>query len=66
MALSALAPAVTKSRKIVLGRSTRAVLRLVPELRPVAGEQASDRLFYGLIGFILAFGLLQINWQNAQ
>jgi hypothetical protein len=58
MALSALAPAVTKSRKIVVGRSTRAVLRLVPELRPVAGEQASDRLFYGLIGFILALGLL--------
>lgn len=58
MALSALAPAVTKSRKIVVGRSTRAFLRLVPELRPVAGEQASDRLFYGLIGFILALGLL--------
>lgn len=58
MALFALAPAVTKSRKIVVGRSTRAVLRLVPELRPVAGEQASDRLFYGLIGFILALGLL--------
>lgn len=58
MALSALAPAVAKSRKAVIDRSTRAVLRLVPELRPVPGEQASDRLFYGLIGFILALGLL--------
>ena len=58
MALSALAPAVAKSRKAVVDRSTRAVLRLVPELRPVPGEQASDRLFYGLIGFILALGLL--------
>ncbi len=58
MALSALAPAVAKSRKAVAARSTRAVLRLVPELRPVPGEQASDRLFYGLIGFILALGLL--------
>ncbi len=58
MALSALAPAVAKSRKAVVDRSARAVLRLVPELRPVPGEQASDRLFYGLIGFILALGLL--------
>lgn len=58
MALSALAPAVAKSRKAVIDRSARAVLRLVPELRPVPGEQASDRLFYGLIGFILALGLL--------
>jgi hypothetical protein len=58
MALSALAPAVAKSRKAVANRSARAVLRLVPELRPVPGEQASDRLFYGLIGSILALGLL--------
>lgn len=58
MALSALAPAVTKSRKTAVGRSTQAVLKLVPELRPIPGEQASDRLFYGLIGFILALGLL--------
>ena len=58
MALYALAPAVSKSRKLVAQRSARAVLRLVPELRPVPGEQASDRLFYGLIGFILALGLL--------
>ena len=58
MALSALAPAVAKSRKAVVDRSTRAVLRLVPELKPTPGEQASDRLFYGLIGFILSLGLL--------
>jgi hypothetical protein len=58
MALSALAPAVAKSRKAVVDRSARAVLRLVPDLRPTPGEQASDRLFYGLIGFILSLGLL--------
>jgi hypothetical protein len=58
MALSALAPAVAKSRKAVANSSARAVLRLVPELRPIPGEQASDRLFYGLIGSILALGLL--------
>lgn len=58
MALSALAPAVAKSRKAVVDRSTRAVLRLVPDLKPTPGEQASDRLFYGLIGLILSLGLL--------
>ena len=58
MALSALAPAVAKSRKAVVDRSAKAVLRLVPELKPTPGEQASDRLFYGLIGVILSLGLL--------
>ena len=58
MALSALAPAVAKSRKAVVDRSARVVLRLVPELKPTPGEQASDRLFYGLIGFILSIGLI--------
>lgn len=58
MALSALAPVVEKSRKAVVTRSTKAVLRLVPELRPTPGEQASDRLFFGLIGVILSLGLL--------
>jgi len=58
MALSALAPAVAKSRKAVVDRSARAVLRLVPDLKPTPGEQASDRLFYALIGFILSLGLL--------
>ena len=58
MALPALAPVIEKSRKAVLDRSARAVLRIVPELRPTPGEQASDRLFFGLIGFILSLGLL--------
>jgi hypothetical protein len=58
MALSALAPAVAKSRKAVVDRSAKAVLRLVPDLKPTPGELASDRLFYGLIGVILSLGLL--------
>jgi hypothetical protein len=58
MALSALAPAVAKSRKAVVDKSAKAVLRLVPDLKPTPGEQASDRLFYGLIGVILSLGLL--------
>jgi len=58
MALSALAPAVARSRKVVIDRSTKAVLRLVPDLKPVAGERASDRTFYGILGALLTFGLL--------
>ncbi len=58
MALSALAPAFERSRKTVVRKSTQAVLRLVPDLRPIAGEQASDRTFYGVIGAILVAGLL--------
>jgi hypothetical protein len=58
MALSALAPAFERSRKTVVRKSTQAVLRLVPELRPVPGEQASDRTFYGVIVTILIAGLL--------
>mgnify|MGYP003344804798 FL=1 len=58
MALSALAPAFGRSSKAVIDRSTKAVLRLVPDLKPVAGEQATDRTFYGVIGAILTLGLL--------
>lgn len=58
MALSAFAPAVARSRKVVIDRSTKAVLRLVPDLKPVAGERASDRTFYGILGALLTFGLL--------
>jgi hypothetical protein len=58
MALSALAPAFERSRKTVVRKSTQAVLRLVPELRPVPGQQANDRVFYGVISTILVAGLL--------
>ncbi|MBU3692163.1 MAG: hypothetical protein FGM47_01430 [Candidatus Nanopelagicaceae bacterium] len=58
MALSALAPAIERSRKTVVKKSSQVVLRLVPELRPVPGQQASDRVFYGLIAAILTAGLL--------
>ena len=36
MALSALAPAIERSRKTVVKKSSQVVLRLVPELRPGA------------------------------
>jgi hypothetical protein len=58
MALSALAPAFERSRKTVIDRSTKAVLRLVPDLKPIPGEQATDRVFYGVVSGILVLGLL--------
>lgn len=58
MALSALAPAFERSRKAVAKKSSQVVLKLVPELRPVRGQQATDRVFYGVVAGILVAGLL--------
>ena len=58
MALSALAPAFERSRKAVAKKSSEVVLKLVPELRPVPGQQATDRVFYGVVSAILVAGLL--------
>lgn len=58
MALSALAPAIERSRKSVAKKSSQVVLKLVPELRPVPGQQATDRVFYGVIAAVLVAGLL--------
>ena len=58
MALSALAPAFERSRKAVAKRSSQVVLKLVPELRPIPGQQATDRVFYGVVAGILVAGLL--------
>jgi hypothetical protein len=58
MALSALAPAIERSRKAVAKKSSQVVLKLVPELRPVPGQQATDRVFYGVVAGILVAGLL--------
>jgi hypothetical protein len=58
MALSALAPAFERSRKAVAKKSSQVVLKLVPEFRPVPGQQATDRVFYGVVAGILVAGLL--------
>ena len=58
MALSALAPAIERSTKNVARKSSQAVLRLVPELRPGPGQQATDRVFYGVVAAVLVAGLL--------
>jgi hypothetical protein len=57
MALPLTAP-ITRSRRVFADKSSRAILKLVPELRPVSGQRASDRIFYGVIGAILVIGLL--------
>ena len=60
MALTALAPAFERTRKNIAKRSSRAVLRLVPDLKPVAGQQASTGIFVGLISSILVMSLLAL------
>jgi len=58
MALSVLSPAFERSKKLAIEKSSRAILKLVPELRPTPGAQATDRLFYSIVGATLALGLL--------
>lgn len=60
MALTALAPAFERTRKNIATKSSRAVLRLVPDLKPVAGQQASTGIFVGLISAILVMSLLAL------
>ncbi|NBQ01058.1 MAG: hypothetical protein EB074_03725 [Actinobacteria bacterium] len=58
MALSVLTPAFERSKKLAIQKSSSAILKLVPELRPTPGQQATDRLFYSMVSAILALGLL--------
>lgn len=60
MALSDLVPVIERSRRAAINRSTRAVLQLVPNLRELPQERASSRIFYGVLGAILALSLLAI------
>jgi len=67
MALPVLAPAITRSRHIVAGKSSRAVLRLVPDM--TAGEKADRKtfvIFLSIIGGIGLLVLLAINTMLAQ
>ena len=58
MAISFLAPAIARSREIVISRSTKAVLTLVPELKKEEGEEIGARAFFILLGSALGIGLL--------
>lgn len=67
MALPVLAPAITRSRQIVAEKSSRAVLRLVPDLN--TGEKADRKtfvIFLSIVGGIGLLVLLAINTMLAQ
>jgi len=67
MAIPVLAPAITRSRQIVAEKSSRAVLRLVPDMN--TGEKADRKtfvIFLSIIGGIGLLMLLAINTMLAQ
>ena len=67
MAIPVLAPTITRSRQLVADKSSRAVLRLVPDLN--IGEKADRKtfvIFLSVIGAIGLLTLLAINTMLAQ
>jgi cell division protein FtsB len=58
MAIFELAPAIEISRKIVLEKTNKVVLRLVPEIK--SGEVAAQRTFVIFIATIFTAGLLTL------
>lgn len=67
MAMTALAPAITKTTSRVAQKSTRAALRIVADAS--AGKQANRRffaLFISALGAVFLLGLLFINILLAQ
>jgi hypothetical protein len=62
MALTSLAPAVTRSKKILAEKSTEVALKLVPE--PSAGKQADRRFFAVFVSIVGTVGLLLLLFIN--
>ncbi len=58
MAIPVLAPAITRSRQIAAEKSSRTVLRLVPDLN--TGEKADRKTFVIFLSIIGAIGLLML------
>lgn len=58
MAIPVLAPTITRSRQLVADKSSRAVLRLVPDLN--TGEKADRKTFVIFLSIIGAIGLLML------
>ncbi|MEY3635916.1 MAG: hypothetical protein RL147_345 [Actinomycetota bacterium] len=56
MALTSLAPAVTRSRKILTEKTAEVALKLVPE--PSVGKQADRRFFAVFVSIVGVLGLL--------
>jgi len=60
VATSFLAPAIARSRELVISRSTQAVLQLVPELKKEEGEEIHIRAFVFILSGIFGVGLLSL------
>ena len=56
MALTSLAPAVTRSKKILTEKTAEVALKLVPE--PTAGKQADRKFFAVFVSIVGVIGLL--------
>jgi hypothetical protein len=56
MAMTALAPAITRSKEILAEKSSRAVLKLVPDLS--SGQQANRKFFAKFVTIVGVIGLL--------
>jgi hypothetical protein len=56
MAMTALAPAITRSKEILAEKSSRVVLKLVPELS--SGQQANRKFFAKFVTIVGVIGLL--------
>jgi hypothetical protein len=60
VATSFLAPAIARSRELVISRSTQAVLQLVPELKKEEGGEIHIRAFVFILSGIFGVGLLSL------
>ncbi len=58
MAIPVLAPTINRSRQLVADKSSRAVLRLVPDVK--AGDKADRKTFVIFLSIIGAIGLLML------
>jgi hypothetical protein len=56
MAITSLAPAVTRSRKILTEKTAEVALRLVPE--PTVGKQADRKFFAVFVSIVGITGLM--------
>ena len=56
MAMTALLPAITRSRELISEKTSQAALKLVPDLS--AGKQADRKFFASFVSVVGAIGLL--------
>ena len=62
MAMSAIMPAITRSKELISEKTTQAAIRLVPELS--AGKQADRKFFASFVSLVGAIGLLFLLFIN--